>query len=140
MRTGTRDGASFNEDDYLIENKFTDKPNYKLELGIWQKIAKEALNDNFRTPLMQVDIQDLQLVVMDYNHYTACVEGRAVWVRCSETTTAKSITLKRDDIIDMMSKAGKRKGTYHLVVLLAMKQKLVIMGRADYMQIMSEGE
>lgn len=52
-------------EDYLIENKFTDSDYYSLKLSIWNKIEKEAVKDNLRTPLMQIDIQEDRLVVLD---------------------------------------------------------------------------
>ena len=73
VRTGDR-GTGFNENDYLIENKFTDADTYKLERKIWEKIAHEALRDNMRIPLIQVDLQDLNLVIMDYNTFLALFE------------------------------------------------------------------
>lgn len=75
VRTGTERTSSFNDSDYLIENKYTDKDSYKLERKIWEKIANEALRDNMRIPLMQVDIQDLQLVIMSFNDYKAMFDG-----------------------------------------------------------------
>ena len=70
VRTGERVAGKFNENDFLIENKFTDAESYKLTLAVWNKIAKEAFRDNFRTPLMQIDIQDLEIVVMDEHLYS----------------------------------------------------------------------
>lgn len=60
---------SFNTEDFLIEAKFTDSPKYKLEVKTWQKIEKEALRDNMRTPMMQIDIQEVELIVMSLNDY-----------------------------------------------------------------------
>ena len=68
VRTGSR-REGFNESDFLIENKFTDKQYYIFKKDIWDKISKEALRDNFRLPLLQIDIQELQLVVVDYDYY-----------------------------------------------------------------------
>lgn len=51
--------------DYLIENKFTDAPNYTVDYKIWNKIWKEATKDGIRTPLLQVDIQDESVIIMD---------------------------------------------------------------------------
>lgn len=65
VRTGEREAGKFNNDDFLIENKFTDSDRYKFTLPTWNKISHEAFRDNFRTPLMQVDIKDLQLVIID---------------------------------------------------------------------------
>jgi hypothetical protein len=51
-------------DKYLIENKFTDAPFYLLTIKTWEKIAREGAKDGGRIPILQVDIQDLQLVIM----------------------------------------------------------------------------
>jgi NADPH-dependent 7-cyano-7-deazaguanine reductase QueF-like protein len=52
-------------DMFLIECKYTDKDYYTFKLDIWDKIEKEALNDNLRIPLMQVDIQDKKFMIID---------------------------------------------------------------------------
>lgn len=65
VRTGERIAGAFNENDFLIENKYTEAKAYKLAIATWNKIAKEALRDNLRTPLMQIDILDTELIVMD---------------------------------------------------------------------------
>jgi hypothetical protein len=63
VRTGVRT-TSFNEKDFLIENKYTDADFYSLKLSTWKKVEKEALKDNLRTPLMQIDVLDMQLVII----------------------------------------------------------------------------
>ena len=73
IRTGSF-SARFNETDFLIENKYTDVSEYVFKLEIWRKIKKEALKDNLRIPLMQVDINSkhgdpLQLVIMDFKDF-----------------------------------------------------------------------
>ena len=103
VRTGTDRTSMFNNSDFLIENKFTDKETYKLERKIWEKIAKEALHDNFRTPLMQIDIQDLHLVIMDYNDYLEYFEGYNV-VEYVKSTKYNSIILDKSDIESLVTK------------------------------------
>lgn len=96
VRTGEHIGGSFNEDDFLIENKFTDSLAYKLTLPTWDKISKEAFRDNFRTPLMQIDIQDLQLVLMDENTFIADYKDRlSEQVTPSLSVGGKSISLNK---------------------------------------------
>lgn len=53
VRTGNK-SPSFNEKDFLIENKFTDNKSYKLESKIWDKIEEEAFRDDMRIPLLVV--------------------------------------------------------------------------------------
>ena len=70
VRTGNRtNGEGTNSNDFLIENKYTDKDYYVLKLATWQKIDGEALRDNMRVPLMQIDIQQNQYVVLANNDY-----------------------------------------------------------------------
>ena len=86
--------------DYLIENKYTDANKYKLELKILEKIEKEALKDNFRTPILQVDISELSLVVLNHNDFLVISER----YRCSDYsiyTNNKSVTLTLADIYTM---------------------------------------
>jgi hypothetical protein len=73
VRTGET-GVGFNDSDFLIENKYTDKASYSLKKQIWEKIEKEALKDNMRTPLMQIDIQDKQLVVLNKSDFLSLIE------------------------------------------------------------------
>lgn len=56
-------------DEYLIENKFTDNSFYSLSKATWDKINREAIKDDFRTPLMQIDIQEEQYVILEYPLY-----------------------------------------------------------------------
>jgi hypothetical protein len=59
-------------DEFLIENKFTDKDYYTFHLKTWEKIREEAIKDSLKVPMMQIDIQEKQYVVMiiwDMLHY-----------------------------------------------------------------------
>lgn len=103
VRTGSERTSMFNDSDFLIENKFTDKETYKLERKIWEKIAKEALHDNFRTPLMQIDLQDLHLVIMDYNDYLEYFEGYNV-AEYVKSTRYNSIILDKSNIESLVVK------------------------------------
>lgn len=73
VRTGETT-PSFNDTDFLIENKFTDAKSYSLKKAIWEKIEKEALKDNLRIPLMQIDIQETQLVVLNKSDFLSLIE------------------------------------------------------------------
>ena len=103
VRTGQREGSAFSQEHFLIENKFTDKDYYKLDLKIWDKIAGEALRDNFRTPLMQIDIQDYQIVIMDKNDLVSRVDMDDFEVIEMMSTDKKSIRLYKDDIKERLS-------------------------------------
>ena len=75
VRTSKGRGIGFNDKDYLIENKYTDKDFFILQRSTWEKIAREALRDNFRKPMMQIDIMDLQLIVIAENTFKSISEG-----------------------------------------------------------------
>lgn len=83
--------ADVRTDDLLIENKFTDAEYYSLKRDIWEKIEHEALNDNLRTPMMQIDIKEQQIVVIDKNYWMLLTEGyKNLNVIASVSTTKKS--------------------------------------------------
>lgn len=55
---------------FLAECKTTEKPAYPLTLKTWTKISKEALKENFRLPVMSVDLcngKDKMAVVAYYD-------------------------------------------------------------------------
>jgi hypothetical protein len=134
VRTGSERTGSFNENDYLIENKFTDKDHYKLELKTWQKIATEALRDNFRTPLMQIDIRDTQLVLMDANTFLALELPEEVMFMCSNLTQFKSISLERDEIVQKIFSAQVAKLIFgNTIVFSEGNIRLVLMKKEDFM-------
>lgn len=65
--------ADIRSEEFLIEAKTTEKSFYSLNIQIWNKIEKEALRDNLRTPLMHIQTNDgkQQFVVMSYNTFLA---------------------------------------------------------------------
>lgn len=73
VRTGDT-GVGFNDSDFLIENKFTDAKSYSLKKATWEKIEKEALKDNLRIPIMQIDIQETQLVVLNKSDFLSLID------------------------------------------------------------------
>lgn len=96
VRTGERN-LGFNENDYLIENKYTDKDFYRLTRKTWEKIEKEAINDNLRIPLIQIDIQDESIIVMDYNYFLELYEGYNYLLE-TKNTSAKSYIISKEDL------------------------------------------
>lgn len=123
-------------EDFLIENKYTDANKYKLELKILEKIEKEALKDNFRTPVLQVDIQELSLVVLNHNDFLVLFEG----YRCSDyaiCTTNKSITLTLDDIY-LMSDEWNDHGVFNIQVHFSPGKVYDIIFKEDFLHISEE--
>jgi hypothetical protein len=134
VRTGQRDGDHFNEDDFLIENKFTDEDFYKLDLRTWAKINEEAIRDNFRTPLMQIDIQDVSCVVVDYNYFIASVEPQGQFTFDFEDIKTKSVRIKKSQLEVGLAFAYKNGYTYALQYDFA-DYHLVVMGKADFLDL-----
>lgn len=97
VRTGEARTSSFNNDDFLIENKYTDKNFYSLTTTTWNKIQKEAIRDNMRKGIMQIDIKDTSLVVLDYNDYLEIFEGYDIELK-EINNISKSIRIYSDDI------------------------------------------
>lgn len=123
--------------DYLIENKYTDSKKYKLELKILEKIENEALKDNFRTPILQVDIADeLSLVVLNHNDFLVISEGYT----CSDynlPTGAKSVTLDLDDIY-LMNDEWNDYGLFNIQVEFPNKKSYDIIFKEDFLHMTKE--
>lgn len=113
-------------DNYLIENKYTDSDSYKLELKILDKIGMEALKDDFRVPVLQIDIQELHLVVLNYNDYQALFETDEI--HSEEICTNKSLTLHKDDLYLLIDEFN---GLKHLVKFQG--KPFVIMLKSDFL-------
>ena len=56
--------ADVRSDDYLIECKTTEKDYYPLSAKTWEKIENEAIRDHMRIPLMVIDLEDQDRVVV----------------------------------------------------------------------------
>lgn len=51
-------------DKFLIECKTTEKDYYPLTAKVWEKIEEEAIKDRGRTPLMIIDVEDRDRLVV----------------------------------------------------------------------------
>lgn len=51
-------------DKFLIECKTTEKDYYSLTATVWEKIEQEATRDHLRIPLMVIDLEDRDRVVV----------------------------------------------------------------------------
>ena len=57
-------------DKFLIECKTTKKDYYSLTAKVWEKIEEEAIRDRGRTPLMVIDLEDSdRMVVFNPKHF-----------------------------------------------------------------------
>lgn len=86
-------------DIFLIENKYTDKDKYKLDITTWKKIEQEAIREGLRIPMMQIDIQDLELVVLDINDMLVCTHKEYFKDTDCLFTQGKSFLLKLKDLM-----------------------------------------
>lgn len=94
VRTGShfRTAGDFATADYLIENKYTESDFYVLTKETFEKIKKEATKDNFRTPLMQVDVKDVSLIICE----DGLLQDTDLKLRSDLKTVSKSIRLRAD--------------------------------------------
>lgn len=124
-RTGTMEAGKFNSGDFLIENKFTDAEKYSLKLTIWDKVAKEALRDNLRMPLLQVDIANyVQLAIIGINDYKGLeLDKHFNMVGEIEVPKSKSCMLHGDQMSGIFREPNQaysvrfRATNQHLVIL-----------------------
>lgn len=129
VRTGDT-SIGFKEDDFLIENKFTDSDKYKLDLKTWQKVEQEALRDNMRTPLMQIDIKDISLVVIGYNDFLAMgLDKHFLEPHDSKYIQAKSFQMKYDFYQSNLELFGD---FMQKLFFDSSKTNLVVIGKDDF--------
>lgn len=106
---------------FLVECKFTDSDYYALSKKVWRKIEKEALSDNFRTPLMCIEVLGESCAVIrreDFEMYY----GKAVDTEAFEyisSVTKSSFRIKNVDGIYLQSCVGWAidKSTLELLVM-----------------------
>lgn len=96
--------------EYLVENKFTDKDHFILKWSVWEKIAKEALKEGFRTPLIQLDIQDESFIIFHPNHFEIPEEFICrIYFKGKQTTIYKygcDFAGESDRVLYLMEKAA----------------------------------
>lgn len=108
---------------FLIECKTTEKDFYSVTSAIWSKIEEEAIRDGMRTPLLVVDLRDLDRYVIfspkSFNHE---VESYEVAVYRNES---KSYRLKGYSEVELpilfIIEQPKPKGGVKRHSLMAMK-------------------
>ena len=88
-------------ENYLIEAKYTDEAHYPLSLPILTKIEKEALRENFRIPVLYVDIQDLKLCVVPEKYITKLNDFNFKKVY---STTSSSVRIHKQGLQDATTK------------------------------------
>ena len=61
--------ADVRNDKFLIECKTTEKDYYSLTAKVWEKIEEEAIRDRWRIPLMIIDLEDKDRLVVFNTKY-----------------------------------------------------------------------
>ena len=60
--------ADVRNDKFLIECKTTEKDYYSLTAKVWEKVCEEAIKDHMRIPLMVIDLEDKDRMVVFNPH------------------------------------------------------------------------
>lgn len=79
---------------YLIECKTTEKDYYSLTAKTWEKIEREAIRDHLRIPLMVIDLEDKDRVVV----FRPKDFDPEINTRCFHTEVPKSIRIRASDL------------------------------------------
>ena len=136
VRTGTT-SIGFNEEDFLIENKFTDARKYTLSLKVWEKIHQEAVRDNLRTPILQVDIYNLvSLVITDYNDFCG-MNGFNYWTNITSTRLVEKAKSTRLDALEYQSMIEEHPYFCQLIHFKNSGVKLVVVNKDDFVRFLS---
>lgn len=82
--------ADVRNDMFLIECKTTEKDYYTLNASVWEKIEQEAIRDHLRIPLMVIDLEDKDRVVV----YRPQDFDPNIDTRCTLRTEPKSVKIR----------------------------------------------
>ena len=86
--------ADVRNDKVLIECKTTEKDYYSLTAKVWEKIEQEAIRDHLRIPLMVIDLEDRDRVVV----FRPKAFDPEIDTRCFQTEIPKSVRVRAKDI------------------------------------------
>lgn len=81
-------------DKFLIECKTTEKDYYSLTAKVWEKIEQEAIRDHLRIPLMVIDLEDRDRVVV----FRPKDFDPEIDTRCFQTEIPKSVRVRAKDL------------------------------------------
>ena len=81
-------------DKYLIECKTTEKDYYSLTAKVWEKIEQEAIRDHLRIPLMVIDLEDRDRVVV----FRPKDFDPEIDTRCFQSEIPKSVRVRAKDL------------------------------------------
>ena len=78
----------------LVECKTTEKDYYSLTAKVWEKIEQEAIRDHLRIPLMVIDLEDRdRIVVFRPKDFDPEID-----TRCFQTEIPKSVRVRAKDL------------------------------------------
>lgn len=81
-------------DKFLVECKTTEKDYYSLTSKVWEKIEEEAIRDHMRIPLMAIDLEDRdRVIVFRPQDFDPDID-----TRCIQTTIPKSVRVRAKDL------------------------------------------
>ena len=86
--------ADVRNDKFLIECKTTEKDYYSLTAKVWEKIEQEAIRDHLRIPLMVIDLEDRDRVVV----FRPKDFDPEIDTRCFQTEIPKSVRDRAKDL------------------------------------------
>ena len=86
--------ADVRNDKFLIECKTTEKDYYSLTAKVWEKIEQEAIRDHLRIPLMIIDLEDRDRVVV----FRPKDFDPEIDTRCFQTEIPKSVRVRAKDL------------------------------------------
>ena len=81
-------------DKFLIECKTTEKDYYSLTASVWEKIEREATKDHLRIPLMVIDLEDKDRVVV----FRPKDFDTSIDTRCTLKQVPKSVRVRAKDL------------------------------------------
>ena len=86
--------ADVRNDKFLIECKTTEKDYYSLTAKVWEKIEQEAIRDHLRIPLMVIDLEDRdRVVVFRPQDFDSRID-----TRCVQREVPKSVRVRAKDL------------------------------------------
>lgn len=135
--------ADVRTEDFLIENKYTDSSYYTLNVTTWEKIFKEATNDNLRIPLMQVDIKDKSCIICEAP-YLEMLLGEFCYTKIADELSSKSFRISYELATTVSSYAhlGEGMGIMQVAELTFKKPKknirLSIIGLEQFLDLVKE--
>ena len=123
-------------DKCLIECKTTEKPYYSVTSKVWEKIEREALKDGMRTPLLIVDLEDKdRVVVFDTKYFNTSVpHPRAE----DPKTTNKSFRVSLKKFQEVFEKYLDYPRAYYFTICGEKKNLLCYMRFKDFIEAFKE--